>query len=132
MLEHTADIRIRACARSLPGLFAASARGMAAYLFAPAVLAGPVEGRERLRIAAHDLHALLVDWLAELLFRSSTERRAFIEFEFEYLDDTGLSASAGWRAAQMEEEIKAVTHHDLMITSKAESGLWQAIVTYDI
>jgi len=132
MLEHTADIRIRAFAPSLPGLFAESANGMTAFIFGAAVLSQRGQERENLRVTAADLPALLLDWLSEILYRSSVSRRAYVAFEFVSLTERQLEASAAWRAAEAEDEIKAVTYHELQIRRDERTGIWESLVTYDI
>lgn len=132
MLEHTADICIRAYGPTLEALFAESARGMTEFLFGAEALSLPVQEREEIRLTSMDTEALLVDWLAELLFRSSTGQRAYNEFDVQRLTDRELHAIAGWSAAEAQEEIKAVTHHALRIRRDETRGIWEARVVHDL
>ena len=131
MLEHTGDICIKAVSATLPGLFAESAHGMMAYLYGAALVRdGCSDGREVVEVSAADLCGLLFEWLAELHYRAEVRHRAYVAFDFDILTPQVLRAAAFWRTAVAEDEIKAVTYHDLRVSNTA--GRWEASVVYDI
>jgi SHS2 domain-containing protein len=128
LLEHPADIRLRARGATLAEVFANAARGMMAYLF-ELVEAKP-ERWERIEITAPDREALLVDWLSELLCRATSNYNAYISFQVDEIDEHRLVARVGIVSAVAIDDIKAVTHHELAV-GKCNDG-WEATVVLDV
>jgi SHS2 domain-containing protein len=139
--EHTADIGVHIYGASLPELFQNAA---AALYEAMGTLAKSDERREkRVRIEAGALEDLLHDWLTELLYE--------IEANHVLLDEiVSLQAGRGGDAAptwelraelrgatidftqsQTNEEIKAVTYHQLRVEQLLD-GTWRATVIFDV
>lgn len=129
-LEHTADIRLKVQALTLPELFAAAARGMTSYIFGDHILRSSTDKQEGLEVEAEDLDSLLIEWLSKLLFLSSTAYRAYLEFGFFELDPRRARTVIKSCPAEALQEIKAVTYHGLKVTEVAQR--WEAIVTFDI
>ncbi len=131
ILEHTADVGLRARGPSLEDVFATATEGMME-------IAGtwhPGQGEELpLKVEAGDLAALLVEWLGEAL----------------YVQDSGGVSVAGVRVDRVEGseaagalivrpfagdpsegvQIKAVTFHQLAVERVADG--WTATVFFDI
>lgn len=129
-IEHTADIGLRCEGSSREDLFGAAARGMTAYLYGPAVLQQTAAGSQQINLKALDFETLLVDWLSQLLFLSTTSYQACITFEIDPLPQPSLGARVGMTSAIAEEDIKAVTYSGLKIEEKA--GVFQATIVFDI
>lgn len=131
-VEHTADIALRVWGADRAAFFANAAHGMYALIGAEigAAAGGASEVRE-LTLEAPDIEALLVDWLAELLYIAEEEAVIFGAFRFEALSDTHLRASLD-RAAAFEPArlIKAVTFHNLEVIHTAR-GL-EATIVFDV
>lgn len=118
IIEHTADVGIRATGKNLEEALAEAARGM----FALITGGGTIESRiERHISIAHtgDMELLLVDWLSELLYIHDVEHLVFGDFSVS-VDGKNLSATARGEVYDRKKhgygvEIKAVTYHMLEI-----------------
>ena len=121
ILEHTADVGIRAHGKDLSEAFENAASGM----FSIITNIEDVEeiGEYQINIQSRDLEQLLVDWLSELLFVHTVKNVLFSKFKIEIEEKEGIWLLKG--SAQGENfnkdkhpyhaEIKAVTHHILKI-----------------
>jgi SHS2 domain-containing protein len=124
-LEHTADWELEVWAPDLPSLLAEAARGM--YRLMGVELADGPRARRRIELEASDREALLVEFLAELLYLGESDTLAF--------DGYDLSLERGRLTADLEgapirsraKEIKAVTYHRLAVRDSPD-GLVTRIV----
>jgi SHS2 domain-containing protein len=132
ILEHTADVGVRARGRDLPELFRNAAHG----LFA--VIAGTESVRavrERsIELEADSVPDLLHGWLEELNALHQIERELYVEFEATI---EGLHLRARVRGESIDPsrhdlhtEVKAVTWHDFEV--REIEGGWEARVLLDI
>ena len=133
-LEHTADLRLRAWAMDLPGLFTEAALGLGALLQCRPP-ASPVAARRTVHLRAGDAESLLVTWLSELLYLNETQALFFSQFDLRLAHDedgalTLAAAMRGVAGCPARRSIKAVTFHDLSISSRP-SGAVEAVVTFD-
>lgn len=133
VLEHTADLKIRAFGKDLKELFYNMAEGMFNSI-SPKTVKLKVEleeKREKISISSPDREALLVDWLNELLYLYNVNRKIYTDFKISKLTDTELEAEVFGVAPEEEELlIKAATYHGLKIEKKNET--WQVTVVFDI
>jgi len=135
VVEHTADIGIRAWGDTLEEMLENAAAGMFSLIADTGIVKGKVEGT--IEAAAGTLEELLVAWLEELLYSGETRglvwKRAWVE-----------SLEPGWRlrgkaaGADIEEcrealrgEIKGVTLHQLEVSREA-GGRWACRVIFDV
>jgi SHS2 domain-containing protein len=135
VFDHTADVGIRVTAASVEELFAEAGRAVTSL-----IVENPdaIELRERvaIEIAAEDVEALFVDWLRELIFRFETEHLLLRELSITIAEDQRrLRAEcrgerADWTRHLPDNELKAVTYHELRVARTA-SG-WEAQVIFDI
>ena len=131
VLEHTADVGLRAEGRDLPDLFETATRGMAE-------IAGVVaaEAREALGVgvAGGDLGGMLVDWLDEVLFVHDSRGEGVASVEIESVDTTrgvkGRVVLGSLPTEQQGTQIKAVTYHQLSV--KPLDAGWEAVVFFDV
>ena len=128
LIDHTGDIGIEVRAASLEALFADAARALFEIL--AAVPPEPRGTRESLPIPAGDPAEALRDFLAELLYRFSMERKMYVEFA-----PGNGAVEAAWEpydAARhpLGTELKAVTWHQLEVTRKDEA--WFGRVIFDV
>jgi SHS2 domain-containing protein len=130
LLEHSGDVKLRARGATLEQLFANAAQGMMTYLFGEEIARIRPRQTEEITVEATDREALLVEWLSELLFRATTQYRAYVDFRICDIGERKLVATAGVASAEAIDDIKAVTHHDLSIRNR--DGEWEAIVVLDI
>ena len=132
LLDHTADLFLRARGDSLAELAVACAEGMFSIL----VGEGDVEERTTVEIAleAEDAEELVHAWLRELLFRFSAEGVAFRRFDVHEAAATRLRATCSGEPFDPERhgggiEIKAVTYHGFKV--RHDQGGWLAEVLFD-
>ena len=133
ILEHTADIGVRASGEALPELFATTAMGVQSVALEPE----RIEPRNAYRLAAsgEDVPALLVNWLNELIYHLDAQRIAFARFDFRTFTDTEVVADGWGEPRDLERHrprlvVKAATYHQLKIAR--EDGRWVAEVFLDI
>lgn len=155
-LAHTADIGFEVRARRLDRLFELAARGLATSIGAEAT--STPEPRERadaplrperahapergeapdepVRLTRPDLERLLVAWLRELLYRSTTSRAVPRDVRATVTERNGafaLEARVRWARWDREgptREIKGVTYHGLRVEER--DGTWHARVVLDV
>jgi SHS2 domain-containing protein len=130
LIEHSGDVKLRALGQTLEDVFVNAACGMMVFMFGDEILNARPEQREFISIKAADREALLVDWLAELLYRAASRYHAYVDFRICTMNEHCLVADAGIAAAEALDDIKAVTHHDLAI--RKVDGWWEAIVVFDL
>lgn len=133
ILEHTADIGVRAYGSTLAEAFEQAARGMLSIMVEPATVRAVEE--ERIEVTGADAVDLLVTWLMEILYRFDARRRVFADV---HVDETGEWRLAGRLAGEpldrqrheLRTEVKAVTYHHAQV-EKTDGG-WVVQVIFDI
>ena len=133
LIEHTADIGIKAYGKDLKELFANAAGGMFEIL---ADLKN-VRIKESLKIElkAPNVEELFLSWLSELLYQYNSKKIIFKEFLIDKLTENLLSAEAkgeklDLRWHRLKAEIKAVTYHELRV--EKIKNHWQGRMIFDI
>lgn len=126
LIDHTGDIGIDVRSPSLEGLFADSARAMFEIL---AKIPADAKGEAETIETGADADALR-DFLGELLYRFSVERKMYVGFT-----PRSGRVEAAWEpydAARhpLGTELKAVTWHQLEVTR--ENDGWRARVIFDV
>lgn len=138
ILEHTADVGLRAFGKTLAELFANAARGMIA-LALEAENGGPsqaVQPEQKRQLSANgeDREEMLVHFLSEVLYAIDAEGWRFREFRIQTLgSNTVKGEGRGTRTEPSERNrvaVKAVTYHQVSVTQTA--GGWEAVVYFDI
>lgn len=130
ILEHTADLKIRAYGKDLTELFSNILKGMF-EVCEPEIIDKSIIVAHEIKIQSQNLESLLVDFLSEVLYLSDVNNEAYFEAEFEKLTDKELIGKIrGNKIKSFKEEIKAVTWHDLKVEKK--DSQWQATVLFDI
>lgn len=134
ILEHTADIGIRAYGKSRQELFIHMAMGM----FSLMVPLKEVEARQTLpvRAQAGQWDLLLAAWLKELLYLFDTQHFLGKEFQIQRLSSNRLEALVKGEPLDLsrhwvDKEVKAVTYCDLAMRQDPK-GVWTAQVVFDI
>ncbi len=130
ILEHTADVGVRGWGDTVEEAFRQATLGLLDIVgvWQPA----PGE-REDIEVQAHDLGALLVDWLGEVLYLQDTRDVVVSGLE---VSSVQQGRAAGWvELAPRPEEIegtavKAITYHQLEVAE--QEGRWVAQVFLDI
>ncbi|HEX2090304.1 MAG TPA: archease [Actinomycetota bacterium] len=137
LLEHTADIGLRAWGETREALFENCALGLAEILDrrwreeqreVAAAFTGLMADLE-----APDIEALLVEWMNELLFLLERDTVCLSATKIREMDDTRLSADIVLDpCAHTPEgtELKAATYHQLAI--RRRDSQWEATVFFDV
>lgn len=126
LIDHTGDIGIEVRAERLEALFAEAAQAMFSILAQSP--ADPRGSPETLPVGT-DAEALR-DFLGELLFRFSVERKMYVGFR-----PGNGTVEAVWEPYDpvrhpLGTELKAVTWHQLEVAR--ENGTWRARVIFDV
>lgn len=120
LIEHTADIGLKAHGATISEAFEHAAIGMFDIITDCSKI-GSV-GQYDIQLDAPDLEQLLVDWLSELLFLNSAKNLVFSSFKVN-IEGNHLSAQVfgeeyDTSEHKMGSEIKAVTYHMLEVGNK--------------
>lgn len=122
MIEHTADIGVKAYGKSLSEAFSNAAKAMFDIITDNSEI--EYVGEYEIQLEANDLEQLLVDWLGELLFLNTAKNLVFNFFNVT-LDDKTCSLKAHVFGEKFDlskhkigVEIKAVTYHILEVRNK--------------
>jgi len=114
ILEHKADLKIRAFGNSREDLFLNMLKGMNSVLFS-----GEGQGsarKQKVEIKSSGVEILLVDFLNEVLYLDQTNRAVYDYFTVRRFTNFEIKAELqGKKAERFEEDIKAATCHDLEI-----------------
>jgi SHS2 domain-containing protein len=90
LIEHTADMGLKACGKTLAEAFANAAYGMFSII---AVLDGVTEVESRrVEVSADDIEGLLFEWLNSLLYYFDVEGLIFRRFDILELSENHLAA----------------------------------------
>ncbi|GBE57771.1 hypothetical protein BMS3Abin01_00692 [bacterium BMS3Abin01] len=133
IIEHTADIGIRAFGDTQKSLFENAAAGMFSLICDPSLVRDAVAFPVSLE--AEDRETLLVEWLNELLFLFEARSIIFGRFEVDRISEVRLTATAYGESLDRERhrlmaDIKAVTYHMLRVIRT--DGRWEATVIFDV
>jgi len=122
LIEHTADVAIKAYGKNLSEAFENAAKGMFDIITDNSEVEST--GQYEIKLEASDLEQLLVDWLSELLFLNTSQNLVFGFFKIN-LDGKNRKLSANVFGEKyniskhkMGVEIKAVTYHMLEVKKK--------------
>lgn len=127
-LEHTADAYIAAYGESLEEAFENAA--YATFEVMTDVEEVKPEFEDSVKVEAHDEHALLYNWLEELIVRFETTGNLFSRFEISSVDKTpsGLKLNAKVWGEPFDPErhpqrvgVKAITYHQMEIVKKPKA-----------
>jgi len=147
ILEHKADLKIRAFGKTKEELFLNMLSGMSENM-KPELQKPGEKTKRKIKLSSFGFQALLVDFLSEVLYLSQVNKEVYNKVEFREFSETegkeDKSSSSPFTAAweidgeifgqkveRFSEDIKAVTHHDLNIQQNPE-GIWEATVIFDI
>lgn len=133
LCEHTADLCIKVCSDTLPGLFEAAAEGLFDNIFESAEFGSLCE-EISFSVEGASAEELLVKFLNELLYMFYIKKR-LLKGSFCYikLDVRGLSAKACFvkvNKFSANFEVKAVTYGDIKIERR--DNLYEITVIADV
>ena len=131
LIEHTADVGIKAFGETLSESFENAAKGMFEIISDSNI---NEVGEHHIEIKSQNIEQLLVDFLSELLYIHTVEYIMFNRCEVE-INKGEFSLNANVFGENFDEkkheitEIKAVTYHMLKVEKK---DLWTVQVLFDI
>ena len=131
ILEHTADVGVRALGASREDVFEQATRGLLDVTGALGTGSGE---RIAIEVTANDVGAALVYWLEEVLYLQDARDSVVTALQVERVDN---SSASGWveiapRGQDLEgTAVKAITYHQLEV-SPLQDGTWFATVYFDI
>jgi SHS2 domain-containing protein len=133
IVEHTADIGIKAYGRTLEELFINAARGLFDII-------ADLEGLKPstsvpVKLEAPNEEELLVAWLDELIYNFYTKNIIFCDFKINHLGSTTIDAVAsgrhiGDKKSRLKAEVKAATYHGLKIERSGD--LYHVQIIFDV
>ncbi|MFW6121886.1 MAG: archease [Petrotogales bacterium] len=120
LIEHTADVAIKAYGKTVAKAFENAAIGMFDIITDNSTIDDI--GQYDIQIEATDKEQLLVDWLSELLFLSSAKNLVFGNFNVTIKDEHLTARVFGEEFDSSKHrigtEIKAVTYHMLEVHNR--------------
>jgi len=133
VIEHTADIGIRAFGASRTKLFENAAYGM--FSLITDLEKVRIDSAFSIEIEADDLETLLVEWLNELIYLYDSRSLLLKSFKISSLQETALQGMAyeeqiDFSRHGLNADIKAATYHMLKI-NKDPAG-WKAEIIFDV
>ncbi len=133
ILEHTADVGLRAHGRTLPEVYQNAALGMLSLMVDPDSVRP--EQEEEIEVQGTDAVDLLVSWLHEILYRFDGRKQVFSSVRVNEATESRLRAalcgeSMNLARHRLRAEIKAVTYHGARVDKEANG--WVAEVLFDI
>ena len=131
ILEHKADLKIRAFGKDKPELFSNALGGMSESMKAE-VKKPEKKFKREIKIKSADLPSLLVDFLSEALYLSQVQKEIYFDIIFKRLTSQELKGELiGQKIIRLNEDIKGVTYHELEVKQNKD-GSWQATMLFDI
>jgi len=123
LIDHTADIGVKAYGKTLPEAFENVAKAMFDIIVDKAEI--EAIGQYDIKLEAPNIEQLLVDWLSELLYLNSAQNLVFGLFKIMEFDEKKPSLYArafgekfNFSKHKIGSEIKAVTYHMLEVRNK--------------
>ncbi len=130
ILEHKADLKIRAFGETKEKLFLNMLLGMTSGLRPKIKNQKPKI--KKIKVKSLNLETLLVDFLSEVLYLSQVNKEVYLKAKFKKFSDTEIEAELfGQKIERFGEDIKAVTYHSLNVHQEKDKT-WQATVLFDI
>lgn len=130
ILEHTADLKIRAFGKTKEELFKNALLAMAEGL--QPRIKNQESGIREIKVRSADLETLLVDFLSDVLYLTQVNKEIYAQVKFKKFSDTEIEAElVGKKVEGFGEDIKAVTYHNLKV-SQTKDGTWEATILFDI
>jgi len=137
LVDHTADVGIKAHGSTLTELFENAARGMFAVIAGEKYKAqgSKIEKKIEINENKDNLEEILVSWLSELLYIFNREKIYLDNFRILSLNNNGIKAETSGvnidlYQSDLYTEIKAVTFHNLKIEEDIEG--FSCTIIFDV
>jgi SHS2 domain-containing protein len=130
-VSHTADLEIRVWAKDLESLFRQSAAGMVHLSGVEELMEGISSVKQTISLEAMDYEGLLILFLEELLYRLTEDYMIYDIKKLSITSDYALKANLkGSQIKSYQRDIKAVTYHNLNISTTADG--YEVQIVFDI
>jgi len=130
ILEHKADLKIRAFGKTKEELFSNMLLAMAESQ--KPEISGKSKIKRDIKIKSLDLPTLLIDFLNEVLYLSQVNKEVYLDFKFKKFKDNELEGELiGQKIDKFKEDIKAATFHNLEV-KQTENKNWEGTALFDI
>ena len=131
ILDHPADLKIRAFGKNLSEVFVNMALGLASQQIKDAESKKTDGQYQKIAIKSDNVQSLFIDWLNEILYQGETSQKVYLDFKVLNFSETKIEAEiAGVPVEEKLIEIKAATYHSLEIKKVDEH--WVAVAIFDI
>lgn len=133
LIDHTADIGIRATGEDIKDLFETAARAMCEQIADTAMLKG--DHTRQLQVAGIDREDLLINFLRELLCFWTIDTQLVKQVYINEIDNNHLTANIIYdtyipETHEILMDIKAVTYHGISV-EQINDG-WDATIIFDV
>ena len=130
-ISHTADLEIRVWAKDLESLFCQSAAGMIHLCGVEDLVEGISSVKQTIALKAMDYEGLLILFLEELLYRLTEDYMIYDIQKLTITSEYTLKANLkGSQIKSYQRDIKAVTYHNLNISTTADG--YEVQIVFDI
>ena len=129
------DVRLTAWGKTLRELFRNALRGMAVYLHQGVFDAARAAEKQRhkIKVEAVDINTLLVAFLSEVIARTDIHNVVFVNAAFKTFGENFLEGDlTGVKVDSIEKEIKAVSYEDVNVSHNKETGLYEAVLVFEV
>jgi SHS2 domain-containing protein len=134
LIEHTADVGVRAWGGSEEAVFEEAAKGMFSLVCDPQTVGSEETLLVSVEAPLADHELLLVAWLNELLYIFEVRRILFSEFRVLELGESTLKAEVAGEPLGSQHAVcggvKAATYHALKLARTTDG--WEAEVILDV
>lgn len=128
-------VRMRVRGKTARDLFRNALAGLAAYMKpgAMSLSKNQRQAREEISIETVDLNSLLVDFLSGVIAHADSRAAVFTGITFKKFGENFLSGElSGIATDQFDNEIRAVSYSDVDIRKNPKTGLYEALLTFEV
>ncbi len=129
VLEHTADLAIKASGKTLEKLFSNLAYGLCEVMSGKRLLEFEPEITRKIEVSGEDKEVLVINFLNEILYLSDIHSEIYLDFSIKIKNKT-LECEVKGIKLPKSLEVKAATFHDLKI--KKENSNYETTIIFDI
>ena len=131
VLEHTADLRIKAQGETSKELFSNIAYGLCEKMLGKDLSSLKSKDLRLIEVHGNNLESVLVNFLNEIIFQADINKEIYTDFQIEKLSDTHIKVTAkSTKVSEKRLEVKAATFYQLKIKKKNKK--FEVVVTFDI
>lgn len=141
VISHTADLQLEVYGKTLADLFSHAVIAMfqsikpevsgCAYDENGLLVCEKLSEQQKIFVQAQTKEELLVNFLSQALYLSDVHNQAYLAVKINEITEIKIDAILfGVQVNSFEEEIKAVTYHDLRVQQEKDN--WVANIIFDV